>query len=48
MKNNDNDNKHMITGPILESKGMRAIFQKKGKKGQNILKFERAKKMQRF
>ena len=23
-------------GPILESKGMRAIFQKKGKKGQNI------------
>ena len=35
----------MITGLILESKGMRAIFQKKsknvkkGKKGQNIWKF---------
>ena len=30
----------MFTGPILESKGMLAIFQKKkGKKGQNILKF---------
>ena len=26
-------------GPILESKGMRVIFQKKGKKVQNILKF---------
>ena len=29
----------MLSGPILESKGMRAIFQKKGKKGQNIWKF---------
>ena len=28
-----------FSGPILESKGMRAIFQKKGKKGQNIWKF---------
>ena len=27
-------------GTILESKGMHAIFQKKGKKGQNIWKFE--------
>ena len=27
-----------MTGPILESKGMRAIFQKKGKKGQEIKK----------
>ena len=26
-------------GSILESKDMHAIFQKKGKKGQNILKF---------
>ena len=26
--------KIMISGPILESKNMRAIFQKKGKKGQ--------------
>ena len=26
----------VYSGPILESKGMRAIFQKKGKKGQNI------------
>ena len=26
-------------GPILESKGMRAIFHEKGKKGQNIWKF---------
>ena len=26
------------TGPFLESKGMRAIFQKKSKKGQNMLK----------
>ena len=25
-----------LTGPILESKGMRVIFPKKGKKGQNI------------
>ena len=25
----------MLRGPILESKGMCAIFQKKGKKGQN-------------
>ena len=25
-----------IAGPILENRGMRAIFQKKGKKGQNI------------
>ena len=30
----------MFAGSILESKGMRAIFQKKGKKGQNIWKFE--------
>ena len=29
----------IISGPILESKNMCAIFQKKGKKGQNILKF---------
>ena len=29
----------MLSGPILESKGVRAIFQKKGKKGQNIWKF---------
>ena len=36
----------LYAGPILESKGMHAIFQKKGKKmlrkdkkGQNILKF---------
>ena len=28
-----------LPGPVLESKGMGAIFQKKGKKGQNILKF---------
>ena len=28
-----------LLGPILESKGMLAIFQKKGKKGQNIWKF---------
>ena len=28
-----------LAGPILESKGMRAIFQKKGKKGQEIWKF---------
>ena len=38
---NLNDCQHK--GPILESKGMRAIFQKKGKKnvkkGQNISKF---------
>ena len=27
-------------GPILEDKGMCVIFQRKGKKGQNILKFE--------
>ena len=27
------------SGPILESKGMHVIFQKKGKKGQNIWKF---------
>ena len=27
-----------IAGPILESRGMRAIFQKKSKKGQNIRK----------
>ena len=27
-------------GPILERKGMQAIFQKKGKKGQKIWKFE--------
>ena len=27
---------HLYAGPILESKGMHAIFQKKGKKGQNI------------
>ena len=26
----------LYAGPILESKGMHAIFQKKGKKGQNI------------
>ena len=30
----------MEAGTILESKGMRAIFQKKGKKGQNVWKFE--------
>ena len=31
----------MLSAPglILESKGMRAYFQKKGKKGQNIWKF---------
>ena len=29
----------ICTGPILESGGMRAIFQKKDKKGQNIWKF---------
>ena len=29
----------MYTGLILESKGMRTICQKKGKKGQNIWKF---------
>ena len=29
------------TGPILESKGMLTIFQKKDKKGQNIWKFGR-------
>ena len=28
-----------ISGPILESKGMHAIFQKKGKKGQNREKY---------
>ena len=28
----------MLLGPILESKGMCAIFQKKGKKGQNNVK----------
>ena len=28
-----------LAGPILESKGIRAIFQKKDKKGQNICKF---------
>ena len=28
-----------LAGPILESKGIRAIFQKKDKKGQNIWKF---------
>ena len=28
-----------LLGPILESKGMLAIFQKKGKKGENIRKF---------
>ena len=27
-----------ISGPILESKGMHAIFQKKGKKGQKNVK----------
>ena len=34
----------IYAGPILEGKGMRAIFQKKGKKwqkGRNIWKFER-------
>ena len=29
------------SGPILESKGRRLIFQKKGKKGQNIWKFQK-------
>ena len=29
----------ILPGPILESMGMRATFQKKGKKGQNIWKF---------
>ena len=29
-----------LSGPILEGKGMRTIFQKKGKKGQNIRQFE--------
>ena len=29
----------LCPGPILERKGMHSIFQKKGKKGQNILKF---------
>ena len=29
---------HFLAGPILESKGIRAIFQKKGKKGQKMLK----------
>ena len=28
----------MCAGPILESKGMHAIFQKNGKKGQKMLK----------
>ena len=28
------------TGPILESKGMHVIFQKKGKKGQEMFKKE--------
>ena len=28
----------LCAGPILESKGMHAIFPKKGKKGQNFLK----------
>ena len=28
-----------FAGPILESKGVRATFQKKSKKGQNIWKF---------
>ena len=28
----------IISGPILESKNMRAIFQKKGKKGQKSVK----------
>ena len=27
---------YLVPGPILERKGMRATFQKKGKKGQNI------------
>ena len=26
----------LLPGPILESKGICAVFQKKGKKGQNI------------
>ena len=29
-------NQFTFSGPILENKGMRAIFQKMGKKGQNI------------
>ena len=29
----------ILSGSIVESKGMRAIFQKKGKKGYNIWKF---------
>ena len=36
----DHFNSNNKSGPILESKGMRAIFQKKGKKEQNIWKFE--------
>ena len=28
----------MLSGPILESKGMHGIFQKKGKKGKNVKK----------
>ena len=31
--------KNGYSGPILESKGMHAIFQKKGQKEQNIWKF---------
>ena len=29
----------MCAGPILESKGMHAIFQKNGKKGQKMAKY---------
>ena len=35
--------KNQESGPILESKGMRAIFQKNGKKGQNIWKLTKFK-----
>ena len=28
-----------MTGPVLERKGMRGIFQNEGKKGQNIRKY---------
>ena len=31
--------KNLQPGPIIESKGIHEIFQKKGKKGQNIWKF---------
>ena len=38
--------KNADIGPIIESKGMRAIFQKKRKKGQKMLKSGKKKKRQ--